>query len=175
MMRDYIVVGIVLKAQGIRGEIKVKPLTNDIKRFDQLTELFIARSEESYEPVIITKRRYDANAVFLLFDSIEDRTKAETLKGLSLCVPREQAVVLPDDEWFMDDLIGCLVETDSKKQLGFVEDILETGSNDVFVVRGQHGEILIPVLKTVINQVDIQQQRICVNESQLEGLLPDGF
>lgn len=174
-MQDYIVVGIVLKAQGIRGEIKVKPLTNDIKRFEQLKDLFIERRTGIHEPVAIIKLRYDKNAVFLKLEDVKDRNDAEALKGLSLCIPREQAVPLSDDEWFMDDLIGCQVETVDKKQLGIVKDILETGSNDVFIIRGQHGEILVPILKTVINEIDIKEQRISVNASRLEGLLPDGF
>lgn len=171
-MLKYLSVGFVLKPQGLKGEVKVKPLTDDINRFDDLDEVYI-KAGQDYIPLKVTSRRYMKDFVYLSFDGYEDRNQAEKLRNEYLWIPREKAIALPEDTFFIADLIGCSVRTNEGECLGHIEQVIQTGSNDVYVVNGSKGEILIPALKKVVLQVDIVNKSIEVEVSELEGLLPD--
>lgn len=171
-MLKYLSVGLVLKPQGLRGEVKVEPLTDDIKRFDDLDEVYI-KPGQGYIPLKIIDRKYRKDFVYLTFEGYEDRNQAEKLRNEYLWIPREKAVSLPENTFFIADLIGCSVRTNEGEYLGHIEKVLQTGSNDVYVVNGSKGEILIPALRKVVLHVDIINRLIEVDVSQLEGLLPD--
>lgn len=168
----YLSVGYVLKPQGTKGELKVQPLTDDMERFEDLDVLYL-QEETKYSPLRIIGRRYRANHVFLKLRGYDDREKAERLRGKYLWIPREMARTLPENTFFIADLIGCAVETEKGEILGKIERVLETGSNDVYLIKGSKGEILIPALKKVVVQVDIAGRKITVKAEELEGLLPN--
>jgi len=168
----YLSVGLVLKPQGIKGEIKVKPLTDDITRFDDLDEIYL-KNGQNYFPVKIIGRRYRNDFVYLALEGYGDRNRAECLRGQYLWIPRHMARVLPEDTYFIADLVGCVVRTRDGEELGRIEQVIQTGSNDVYLVNGDRGEILIPALKKVVLQVDIVNKVIEVDAEELEGLLPD--
>ena len=167
---DLIAVGEIVKPQGIKGEFKVIPLTNNIKRFGQmrrvywrtpggLRELFI----EGYRPL---------NAFVLLkFAGIDNLTEAEALGRGLILIPRSERPKLPQGEYYYDEIEGLDVYTIAGKPLGKIGRILETGSNDVYVVSGPEGEILIPALKNVILKVELDQKRMVVQLPA--GLLED--
>lgn len=171
-MLKYLSVGLVLKPQGLKGEVKVNPLTDNIKRFDNLDEVYI-KAGQNYIPLKIRGRWYRKDFVYLSFEGYEDRNQAERLRNEYLWIPREKAIPLPEDTFFIADLIGCAVRTNEGECLGHIEQVIQTGSNDVYVVNGSKGEILIPALKKVVLQVDIMNRFIEVDASELEGLLPD--
>lgn len=171
-MREYLSVGVVLKPHGLKGEIKVKPLTDDERRFDNLHTIYL--KEEQYKELIIVSRRYAGNMIFLKLKGYDTIESVEALRSQHLWIPRKMARELPEDTYFIADLLGCRVETLSGQKLGEIADVLETGSNDVYVLRGgPFGEVLIPALKKVITQVDIQSRLIRVDLADMEGLLPD--
>lgn len=172
-MVDYLSVGYVLKPQGIRGEIKVESLTDDLERFNELDLLYIENQGE-YNPLKITARRYSGQHIYLCLEGYNNMDEAENLRGEYLWIPREMARVLPEDSFFVADIIGCDVYTTEDEYLGSIDDIIHTGSNDVYVTRGPKGEILIPALKKTIIGVDIEGKRIAVNPDELEGLWPHG-
>lgn len=170
-LRRYLSVGYVSKPQGIKGEVKVEPLTDDMYRFDDLDEVFLKRGDR-YIPVKVLGRKYIKNFVILKLEGFEDRNQAETLRGEYLWVSREQARPLPEDTYYIADIVGCCVETSDGRFLGRVTGVLHTGSNDVYVVRDKE-EVLIPALKKVVIHVDIEKRKIVVNADELEGLLPN--
>lgn len=170
-VRKYLSVGYVTKPQGIKGEVRVKPLTDDMYRFDDLDEVFLKR-QDRYVPVKIQRRRYAKDFVILKLEGFEDRNQAETLRGEYLWISREQARPLPKDTYFIADIVGCRVETCAGRFLGYVTGVLHTGSNDVYVVKDKE-EVLIPALKKVVVDVDVENSKIVVNHEELEGLLPD--
>ncbi len=169
---EYLSVGMVLKPQGLKGEVKVEPLTDDMTRFDDLDVVYL-KSGQNYSAVKIISRRYSSNFAYLILEGYEDRNQAEKLRGQYLWIPRHMARILPEDTFFIADLIGSAVITSEGRQLGQIERVIQTGSNDVYIVNGDKGEILIPALKKVVLQVDIANKRVEVDAEELEGLLPD--
>lgn len=173
-MLEYLSVGYVLKPQGIKGEVKVDPLTDYIERFDELDTIYI-KIMDQYNPLKIIARRYSGNHVFLRLEGYKDIDQAEKLRGQYLWIPRDEARDLPKNTFLIADIIGCAVYTQEGEQLGHVDRIIHTGSNDVYVTKGSMGEILIPGLKKVVLDVDIQGRKITVAAQELEGLLPDAY
>ncbi len=171
-MLEYLSVGYVLKPQGIRGEVKVEPLTDYIGRFDELSTLYVKIGDQ-YRPLRIIARKYRGNHVYLQLEGCHNRDQAESLRGQYLWIPRDKARDLPKDTFFIADIIGCAVYTTEGKLLGHVDRVIHTGSNDVYVTKGPVGEILIPGLKKVVLDVDIKSKKIIVAMEELEGLLPN--
>ena len=108
---------------------------------------------------------------YLGFEEIPDRTAAEKLRGLDVEVPRSEAHPLPRGQFYWHEVIGLAVEdARTGEQLGTVRDIIETGANDVYVVQGARGEILVPAIKSVVKQIDPPAGRMLIEP--LPGLLP---
>jgi len=170
-MLEYLSVGIVLKPQGLKGEIKIKPLTDDDRRFDDLKSVFLKNG--GYRELKIASRRYDKGFVYLKLHGYDTIESVEPMRNQYLWIPRKMAVELPEDTFFIADLLGCRVETLSGEFLGKITDVMQTGSNDVYVVNGPKGEILLPALKKVMVQVDIHNGLVKVDLTDMEGLLPD--
>ena len=171
-MLEYISVGYILRPRGIKGEIKVEPLTDYIERFDELDILYI-KVMNQYKPVKILARNYSHSYVFLRLEGYNDMNQVEELRGQYLWIPRDQVRKLPKDTFLIADIIGCAVYTQEGQHLGRVDSVIQTGSNDVYVTKGPLGEILIPGLKKVVLDVDIQSRKITVAVQELEGLLPN--
>lgn len=173
-MLRYISVGYVLRPQGIKGEIKVEPLTDDMEQFNDWDTLYLEQGGE-YTPLKVTAKRYRDNHLFLRIQGYSDINLAEKLRGKYLWIAKDELGNLPRDTFLIVDIIGCVVHTQEGQELGRVRSIIHTGSNDVYVVKGPLGEILIPGLKKVVSEVDIKNKRIAVVAQELEGLLPDEY
>lgn len=171
-MLDYLSVGFVLRPHGLKGEIKVKPLSDEERRFDSLKYLYL--KDDGYKKIEVTSRRYDKGFVYLKLKGFENKESVEPLRNQYLWIPRNMARKLPENTYYIADLLGCRVETRTGEYLGKIADVLETGSNDVYIVQeGPRGEILIPALKKVVVLVDISNRLIQVDLTDMEGLLPD--
>ena len=147
---DKIIVGKIGKARGLDGTLKIIPLTDFEGRFDNLTEI-----EVGGKMFQVDKVQHIGGEIFIKFKNIGSRELAKTLTNKFLTVSRADAAPLEDGEFYTFDIIGCEV-LDGDKILGKVENVLKTGSNDVFQV----GEILIPALKSVITKIDIANKKI---------------
>lgn len=167
MINDYLIVGKVVNIHGVRGVLKVMPITSDLARFDYLTFISI-RSEGALKEYRVLSSKIHKGLVLMTLKGIETIEDAEKLKGMELYVHRNHAVTLEDDEFFMADIIGIDVYEEERK-LGTLTDILETGSNDVYIIEGENKkELLIPALKSVVMSVDIEGKRMQV-------ILPEGL
>ncbi len=173
-MLNYLAVGFVLKPRGLKGEIKVEPLTDDLKRFDDLDKIYL-KSGQVYREASILSRNYSNGFVYLMLEGYQSRESAEQLRDQYLWVPRSMAVELPDDTFFVADLIGCSVKTANGQCLGKIINVLQTGSNDVYEVEGEKGNILIPALRKVVVDVNLSEAEITVDLTDMEELLPDEF
>jgi 16S rRNA processing protein RimM len=170
-MQKYLEVGQIVGTHGVRGTLKVKPLTDDIKRFDNLKTVYITKGKELVE-ITIEEVKYSNNTVLLKLKGIDVLEDAKTYRGIYLKIERKDSVKLPKDSYFIVDLIGLLVyEEETEKPLGKVEDIYNTGSNDIYVVKDEETgkQILLPAIKKVIKKIDIDNQKIVVN--LIEGLI----
>ncbi len=154
-MNNYLLIGEVLKPQGVKGDVKVRPITCDIFRFEDLEEVFFVKDGE-YSPIGVSLVRMDEDAVYLHFDGIDDRNQAETIRGNLLYVDREHAVELEEDENFIVDLIGLKGVDDEGNEYGKLVDVMQPGGNDVYVFRDRRREVLVPALKTAVLKVDLE-------------------
>ncbi|NLW02173.1 MAG: 16S rRNA processing protein RimM [Clostridiaceae bacterium] len=168
--RDFLAIGKIVNTHGVRGELRVIPMTSDISRFDYLLYTWI-RVEGKPREYRVSKVRYHKQFVLVKLQGIDNMTDAEALKGCELLVDRQNARPLEEDEYFICDLIGLMVY-EGDKLLGELTEVLETGSNDVYVVTGEdRKEILVPALKSVVTQVDLKNRRMQVKLP--EGLLDE--
>ena len=161
---EAIVVGRVLRTHGHTGGIRVKSLTAVPHRFSPGETLQI--DSNSYE--IDTSNQIGADLVLLTFHGINTKSAAQTLAGHWITVPESATPELPEGEYFHYQLLGLRVFTSEGEELGQLSEILETGSNDVYVVSGGAKEILIPAISDVVRQVQLSEKRMVVE-------LPDGL
>lgn len=165
-MNEYLLIGEVLKPQGVRGDVKVRPITCDIFRFEDLEEVYFLKND-AYEKIGVSLVRMDEDAVFLHFDGIDDRNAAETIRGFFLYVDREHAVELDEDENFIVDLIGLKGIDDEGNEYGKLVDVMQPGGNDVYVFRDRRREVLVPALKTAILKVDLIERTMLMSAKRL--------
>ena len=162
---DHYRIAQILRPHGVRGEVKVYPLTDDITRFKRLREAYLER-DGRYEPIVVDGCKFVSEAVVLHIEGLKDPEDAEKLRGIYLCVDKEHAVKLPEDVYFVTDIIGCEVVSTDGTELGILTDVLETNANDVYVIRGVR-KLLVPALKKLLNTVDVESKRIVLNAEVL--------
>lgn len=168
-MDNLIRVGVIASTHGIRGEVKVFPTTDDVDRFKKLKIVILDTGKEQIN-LEIEGIKFFKQMVILKFKGIDNINDIEKYKGKDLLVTRENAVKLNKGEYFIFDLIGCNVVTDENHELGELTEVIQTGANDVYVVKTNEGkEILLPYIKDCILNVDIEQKQIQVHI--LPGLL----
>ena len=149
-MEGYLEIGQIVNTNGLKGFLKVKPLTDDITRFEKLKTIYIQKAKELIE-FKIQEVKYNKQSVLLKLEGIDDITEAEKYKNFYIKISKENAVELEKNSYFIVDIIGCQVYTDENEYLGNVVDVFQTGSNDVYTLKNSEGkEILIPAIKEVI-------------------------
>ncbi len=162
----HLAVGRIGGAHGIRGELKVEVLTDFTHRFDPGSRLFLEGDEVECE--IVSARPHKAYMLVKL-KGIENRTEAQQLRGLHLLVHRDKATPLPKDEYYADELVGLRIITTKGMELGELTEVLWTAANECYVVQGPFGEVLLPAIAEVIQEVDLQNGEMLV--SLLPGLV----
>lgn len=168
-MEEYIEIGQIVNTYGIKGFLRVNPFTDDITRFNKLKTIYILIKNELKE-FNIEEVKYSKNTVLLKLEGIDDIDKAEEYKNFYLKINKKDAIKLPKNSYFISDLMGSKVYTESEELLGNIVDIFSTKSNDVYVVKNEDGkQILLPAIKSVIKQVDINNKKIIIN--LIEGLI----
>ena len=166
MPQPYLAVGQVIKPQGVRGEVKVKPLTDDPRRFLDLEQVFV-RDGEAYAPRVARCTRVHGGFAYLLFEGVGDREAAEPLRGTLLFVDRAHGLPLPEDSHYIVDLVGCEVFDTQGERVGALVEVLQPGAHDVYVISTTRGELLVPALKRAVPTVDVAARRITVDEKVL--------
>ena len=168
-MEEYFEIGQIVNTSGLKGEIKIKPFTDDITKFNDFKTIYVSVKKELKE-FKIEKVRFSKNMVFLKLKGIDTIEEAENYRNLYIKRKRDKDEKLEEDTYYIVDLIGCKVCTDDQKELGEVIDVFSTGSNDVYVVKDELGkQVLLPAIKEVIKNVDIENRTIIVH--LLEGLI----
>ena len=162
-MQKRLEVGQIVNTFGIKGEIKVTPFTNDIRRFDDLKKVYVKTRKES-KLYNVENARYHKNMVLLKLKGINTPEEAEMLRNAFLEIDREDAIPLEEGTYFIADLLGLEVYTDEGKLLGRVEDIYNTGSKDIYVIKDELGkQVLLPGIDEVIKEVDLNNGKIIVH------------
>lgn len=168
-MEELYQVGAITQTHGIRGEVKVFPMTDDVSRFKNMKELILDTGKEQLT-LEVTGARPQKNLVILKFKGIDNINDIEKYKGCGLFVTRENRVKLKKDEYFIADLIGTKAIDEEGEEIGTIADVLQTGANDVYVIRTPQGkEVLVPAIKDCILEVDIEAGYVKIH--LLPGLL----
>ena len=154
MKQTHIMIGEIVKPQGVRGEVKVRPITCDFTRFEGMESAFFKKGDE-YVPVKLRVNRVTPDGVYLIVNDTADRNEAEKLRGEFLYVDRQHSVELTEDENLICDLIGLRGLDDEGVEVGALVNVLQPGGNDVYVFNGPRGEVLVPALKSVVKEVDV--------------------
>ena len=166
MHKPYLLLGEIVKPQGIRGEVKLRHYTDDPARFDELDTLY--REENgAYTPLAVTGSRAQGDDVFLTFEGVEDRNAAEALRGARLYVDRAHARELDEGEVFIADLLGAKAIDAQGREVGTLKDVTHAGGADVFVFDTPYGEMMMPALKAVIREMDPESGRIVLDREKL--------
>lgn len=159
----YLVVGKVVTPWGTRGELKVAILTDFPDRFRELKRVYLGD-----EPWMLEGHRRHGRWVILKLEGCADRNSAEKLRGELVRIPLEEAVSLSEDEYYVYQIVGLEVWTSEGEHLGRVSEVLFTGANEVYVVKGERGQILVPAIEDVVREVDLEGGRLIVEP--LEGM-----
>ena len=162
----YLAVGRIVRPWGVRGELKVEILTEDPARFERLETVYVG---PQFLPYRLERARLHQGAVLLKLVGCDDRNAAEVLRDLLVQVAMEDALPLEEGECWVHQILGLEVWTTENDLLGLVREVLETGANDVYVVRDRGGrQVLIPALKSVVLEVNLDAGRMLVE-------LPEGL
>jgi 16S rRNA processing protein RimM len=162
----YLVIGRVARPWGTRGELKVEIMTDFPDRFALLRKVYLGPRAV---PFALEGFRLHKGSALLKLEGCHDRATVEKLRGQLVQIPIEEAMPLEQDEYYEHQIVGLAVWTAEGERLGTVDEIISTGSNDVYVVRGEGRDILIPAIEDVVLEVNLAKGRLMVE--LIEGLV----
>ena len=162
-MTKYLEIGQIVNTFGIKGMVKVKPFTDHIERFSNLEKIYI-KNKSGQTEYKIQEVKYHKNMVLIKFEGIENPEQADLLRNSYLIVDRETEEPLEPGRYYIVDMIGLDVFTDDNEYLGKLEDIYNTGSNDIYVVKNELGkQVLLPAIEDVIKNIDMDNKKVIVH------------
>lgn len=167
---EYLEIGQIVNTQGLKGEVRIYPYTDDITRFDKLKKIYVEVNNEKFR-LDIDNVRYYKNLVVAKFNGIDTIEQVLKYKGKYIFIDEDDKLELPEGTYYIYDLLNCIVfDNSTAKEIGKVVDVYSTKSNDIYVVKQPNGnDILIPSIKEVILDIDIKSKKIIINK--LEGLI----
>lgn len=165
---DYIKVGRIINTHGIRGELKIFPLTDDINRFDDLKIAYLGNNKEKVE---IEEVKYHKGLVIIKFKEFDNINQVLKYKDDFLFIDINDKVQLPENHYFIFDIVDCTVYDTKGQKIGIVTDVLQYSSNDVYVVRDheKNKEYLIPAVKQFVVDIDVEHKKIVIDP--IEGMI----
>lgn len=170
MPRDQrdIVIGAIVAPFGIRGEVKVAVTTDFPERFNAGNQVTLRIDDEKRSVVKIESSRPQKGGYALKLQGVDTRTDAEGLRGVDIVISEDELTELPEGEFYIFDLMGLKVVTDDGRDLGEVTEVLQSGSNDVYVTSSG---VCIPALKDVVTKIDLAEGTMLIHP--VPGLLAD--
>jgi len=171
MEKNLFPIGRVVKPHGVKGKVKVEYYGQDLQELSLYREIFIEDERGRPEAYEVLEALAQPPRFILQLKGIEKIEEAESLAGKEIFVKREALLELEEGEYYWVDILGVEVETREGKRIGKVKEIFPTGANDVYVVEGKRGEILLPATEEVIQSIDINKRVMKVVRK--EGLWED--
>lgn len=163
-------VGKIVKTQGLKGDVRVYPTTDDIYRFDFLEEFYVGKDREN--PLEVENVRYKGNLVIMKIKGIDRVEDAEKFVGKDIYVSRDESFELEEGEFFIADMIGIDVYTVSGEKVGVLKEVLQYAANDVYVIKNEEGkEYLIPAVMKFVPEIDIEEGKMIIDP--IKGMLDD--
>lgn len=168
-MEQFFQVGVISSTHGVHGEVKVYPTTDDPKRFLKLKEVLLD-TPKGYMSLKVEKVRFFKQMVIVKFEGYDTIESIQMYRQKGLFVPREQAVPLAEDEYYVADLLGMDVYLEDGELFGKVKDVMQSAVNDVYIIRSlAHGEVLLPAIADCIKEVSVEDNRMVIH--LLDGLV----
>lgn len=164
-----ITIGKVLKPWGVRGELKIEPLTDHLGRFRSLTRVVLTMPDGQEQECAVRSVRYQGETPFLLLRGYDSPEQTAALTGALVRIPEEEAVPLPEGRYYWFELLGMEVFSEAGERLGTIVDIFETGSNDVYVLKHECREVYLPATAEVVREIDREHKRMVIR--LMEGLM----
>jgi 16S rRNA processing protein RimM len=165
---EWATIGQVVALFGIKGELKVRLLTDIPDRFEQLETLYLGPNHRQYTIELV--RPYKGEMIILKLVGFDDANAVEPLRQQEIQIPASQLAKLPPGSYYQHDILGLSVLTLDNRALGTIVDIIETGSNDVYAIKGFDGkQVLIPAIKDVVKRIDLIRRTMYIDP--LPGLL----
>ncbi len=166
---SYLAVGRVVRPHGVRGELRVEILTDYPERLPELEHVYVGPRRKPHK---VRQVRLHGDVMLLTLEGITDRNAAEALRGALIEIPVTDAAPVKEDEYYHYQLVGVRVETEAGESLGGIVEVLSLPqANDVFVVQGPRGEILIPAIREVVVDLDLEAERMIIRP--LPGLFEE--
>lgn len=160
MKNPMLVIGKITSPHGVRGELKVLPMTDDMSRFDLLDTITV-RSGKKVTEYVIENVRYHKNKVLLTLEGIYDKDQADGLRNGLIEIPRDQGVELEEDRYYIVDLVGMDI-FENGKRIGRLKEVLQYGAADLYVIDENGKDWMLPATKENILDVDMENNRIDV-------------
>ena len=168
-MEQFFQVGVISSTHGVHGEVKVYPTTDDPKRFLKLKEALLD-TPKGYMSLKVEKVRFFKQMVIVKFEGYDTIESIQMYRQKGLFVPREQAVPLAEDEYYVADLLGMDVYLEDGELFGKVKDVMQSAANDVYIIRSlAHGEVLLPAIADCVKEVSVEDNRMVIH--LLDGLV----
>ena len=168
-MEDIFRIGVITTTHGLKGEVKVFPTTDDLNRFKKLKKCFIRTPKEDIQ-VEKNSCKFFKNMVILSFKEFGDINEVERFRNCDIYVTRDNAVPLEEDEYYLSDVIGMNIILEDGSELGVLQDVMQTGANDVFVIKLKDDkELLMPVIKDCVLDMNYDTGKITVR--LMKGML----
>jgi 16S rRNA processing protein RimM len=177
--KDWATIGKIVAPFGLRGDVKVFSLSDIPDRFAKLKQVYLT---PDYQRYTLTGVRPHKGDIFLLkFAGFDDATSAEKLRNREICIPESELADLPPDSYYQHDILGLRVALLNDRTVGVIRDILETGSNDIYVLDRPNGkQAMIPAIKDIVKQVDLIRRVMYIDpipglldETEAEVVAPD--
>ena len=165
-MQDYLMIGVVLKPQGIRGESKIKPYAADVSLFEEWKTLYV-KENDAFSPVPCSLSRIHDGFVYAVLSGCKTADDAEKLRGKELYIDRAHAAKPEEGAVYIADLIGCEAVDETGKTVGKLTDVLQYGSVDTWVFSTPAGTMMAPALLAVFPEVNPENRRISVLSDKL--------
>jgi 16S rRNA processing protein RimM len=170
MSGGLVIIGKIVRAHGLRGEVKVSPLTDNPERFETLQSAVIQRPDGVEVPVSVVNLRPIPGHFLVTFEGYRNLTEVAGLIGGWISVPETEVPDLPDGRYYHFQILGMSVyEEGDGAYIGEIVEVFSTGSNDVYVVRNGPKEHLIPAIRDVVQEIDVAARRMTIR--CVEGLL----
>ncbi|NGP44148.1 ribosome maturation factor RimM [Bacillaceae bacterium SIJ1] len=167
-------VGRIVNTHGIKGEMRIQ-VTTDFpeERFASGEQVYAFVGNEEHRPLTVHSCRPYKKGYLLVVEEVKNLTEAESLKNLELWVPESHLHELEDGEYYQHEIRDCQVYTASGDEIGRITDILQTGANDVWIIRPSSGgkDVLIPYIDDVVRHVDVEQKKVVID--LIEGLIDE--
>ena len=163
-MKEMLNIGVIVKPQGIKGQLKVMPYTDDINRFKTLKEVII--EDKTYK---VTGAIIGAPAVFLSLFGVNDRNVAESFRGKDLYIQRKDAIMPSENRYFIVDLIDCVVCLENGEEIGVITEITQA-KTDIITVNCKGKTMRFPFLQDVVVSVDVESKKFIVKEKRLKEI-----